>query len=507
MVNKGQNTGTCLAPGTVLHGAAYCYKIIQTLGQGTFGITYLAEACDSTAVNDEATAMYVTVKEFFISKINGRNGTAVTASDDGGYFDHYKRRFVKEAQNLESLHHNNIVKVAEAFESNNTAYYVMEFIDGETLSQYIARRGAVDERRAVALTLEIADALAYMHSRNMLHLDIKPSNVMLRDGHAVLIDFGLSKQYDDKGEPESSTSIGLGTPGYAPVEQANYHEHCGLPATLDIYALGATMMKMLTGIEQMPTASEVLNDGFPTILFRQKGVSAQLTTVVQKAMSPLKKDRYQTVNELKAALLACGSARQGGENTMFEQNGNNGRRTHVGSDNGNDGNNNGSSARANATAQYQGGTAQRQGGNTQHLGGTAQRQGDNSVPGGSNEDIIYKKTKALVWLIAEWLLAFFMLGSSGDVAPDKDGVKLMLLYPVLCVALLWWLIKNRHRLSVSLLKKLRWVITALVIVNTLLLGAWNRSLTEAYFFLSMFLAPVSAYLIMLRKNDGNGHHV
>lgn len=496
MVNNGQNTGTCLAPGTVLHGAAYCYKITQMLGQGTFGITYLAEAYDNTAISDEATAMYVTVKEFFMSKINGRKGTAVTASDDGGYFDHYKRRFVKEAQNLESLHHSNIVKVAEAFESNNTAYYVMEFIDGETLSQYVARRGAVDERRAVALTLEIADALAYMHSRNMLHLDIKPSNVMLRDGHAVLIDFGLSKQYDDKGEPESSTSVGLGTPGYAPVEQANYHEHCGLPATLDIYALGATMMKMLTGIEQMPTASEVLNDGFPTILFRQKGVSAQLTAVVQKAMSPLKKDRYQTMNEMKAALLACGPARPGGENTMFEQCDNNGRRTQTAQmDGGNrNGRNGGSSATANATAQ--------------HHGGTAQHQGGNSAAGGGNDDIIYKKTKALVWLAAEWLLAFFMFGNAGGTGdPDSDGVKLILLYPVLCIGALWWIIKNRHQLPVGLLKKLRWGITALAIVNSLLLGAWNYSLTGAYFFLSIFLAPVSAYLIMMRKNDGNGHYV
>ena len=100
----------------------------------------------------------------------------------------------------------------------------------------------------------------------------------------MLIDFGLSKQFNQSGEPESSTTIGLGTPGYAPIEQANYHEHSGLPATLDIYALGATMMKMLTGVGEMPTASDILNDGFPFGLFAQAGVSEKTTAVVNNCL-------------------------------------------------------------------------------------------------------------------------------------------------------------------------------------------------------------------------------
>ena len=296
------NMTSALPDGTLLRSATTTYKIVRTLGQGSFGITYLAEMNNDGTANASTAAVYVTVKEFFMSKINGRKGTAVTNSDAEGFFDYYKKRFIKEAQNLKSLNHEHIVKVAEAFECNGTAYYAMEYIDGETLSGLISRKGRLMEQEAIDITLQVADALSYMHNRKMLHLDLKPSNIMMRNGEAVLIDFGLSKQFNQSGEPESSTTIGLGTPGYAPIEQANYHEHSGLPATLDIYALGATMMKMLTGVGEMPTASDILNDGFPFGLFAQAGVSEKTTAVVNKAMAPMSKARYQTVAELAQAL-------------------------------------------------------------------------------------------------------------------------------------------------------------------------------------------------------------
>lgn len=296
------NMTSALPDGTLLRSATTTYKIVRTLGQGSFGITYLAEMNNDGTANASTAVVYVTVKEFFMSKINGRKGTAVTNSDAEGFFDYYKKRFIKEAQNLKSLNHEHIVKVAEAFECNGTAYYAMEYIDGETLSGLISRKGRLREQEAIDITLQVADALSYMHNRKMLHLDLKPSNIMMRCGEAVLIDFGLSKQFNQSGEPESSTTIGLGTPGYAPIEQANYHEHSGLPATLDIYALGATMMKMLTGVGEMPTASDILNDGFPFGLFAQAGVSEKTTAVVNKAMAPMSRARYQTVAELAQAL-------------------------------------------------------------------------------------------------------------------------------------------------------------------------------------------------------------
>ena len=146
------STNISLLSGTTLHSPTTAYKIVRTLGQGTFGITYLAEVNVDGALSALGATVYVTVKEFFMSKINGRKGTAVTNSDDGGYFEYYKKRFIKEAQNLKTLNHPNIVKVAETFESNGTAYYVMEYIDGETLSSVINRKGRIHEQQAINLT-------------------------------------------------------------------------------------------------------------------------------------------------------------------------------------------------------------------------------------------------------------------------------------------------------------------------------------------------------------------
>ena len=144
-----------------------------------------------------------------------------------------------------------------------------------------------------------------MHSKGMLHLDVKPANAMVKDdGTVVLIDFGLSKQYAANGEPESSTKVGAGTPGYAPLEQASYREGKGFPTMMDVYALGGTLYKMLTG-QRPPEASEILNDGFPIGEMKQHGVPPQVAACVRKAMAPLKKDRYKTIDQLLSALAQC----------------------------------------------------------------------------------------------------------------------------------------------------------------------------------------------------------
>lgn len=295
------NTTTSLAIGTILHGEAYDYKIMDVLGQGTFGITYKAKVEMKGALGRLDSNMYVAVKEFFMKEVNGRENSSVTSgsTSNGGLFYYYRDKFEREARNLSTLSHSNIVKVLEAFHANGTTYYSMEYIDGISLDKKIAQspQGRMPLTEAIETLKQISAAIAFMHSRNMLHLDVKPGNVMMRkDGTAVLIDFGLSKQYTSDGEPESSTKVGAGTPGYAPIEQASYHEGKGFPTMMDVYALGGTLFKMLTG-QRPPEASEILNEGFPTDSLRQLFIPDNIVNSISKAMAPLKKDRWQTVDE------------------------------------------------------------------------------------------------------------------------------------------------------------------------------------------------------------------
>ena len=288
-----------LCIGTTLQNGKY--TIVKELGHGSFGITY--QATTDVALNGKLGNMNVKVnvaiKEFFMPDLNNRavDGSTVEGTKNTLVVD-YRRKFRREAENLARLHHAGIVKVLEIFDENNTTYYVMEYIEGENLDKYIMRRGHLDENETKVVVCEIASALEYMHKYRMLHLDLKPKNIMHdSNGRVKLIDFGLSKQYTAEGEPESSTSIGMGTPGYAPIEQTNYHQDGTFPVTLDIYAFGATIYKMLTG-QTPPHASDLLEDGFPETMFRNLGVSEHMIGCVKKAMGPTKKSRYQTVDEM-----------------------------------------------------------------------------------------------------------------------------------------------------------------------------------------------------------------
>lgn len=294
MSNINDNT---LKQNTILYGKSHTYTIERVLGQGSFGITYLAmtQVKVSGALGELETTIQVAIKEFFMRDINGREENTVTCGSRGGVYYDYKKKFLREAENLSKLNHPHIVKVLEYFEANNTVYYAMEYVDGGNLDTYIAQHKSLTEAESIEYAKQIGSALSYMHAHKMLHLDLKPGNIMLRKNkEAVLIDFGLSKQYDENGKPETSTTVGSGTPGYAPIEQSNYHEGKDFPATMDVYALGATMYKMLTGIRP-PEASEILNDGFPAYELQKRQVSDSLIASIAKVMSAMKKDRPQSV--------------------------------------------------------------------------------------------------------------------------------------------------------------------------------------------------------------------
>ncbi|MCD8266392.1 MAG: protein kinase, partial [Prevotellaceae bacterium] len=193
--------------------------------------------------------------------------------------------------------HPNIVKVLESFEANGTVYYSMEYIGGGSLDDLILSRGRLSERKTVRLAREICSGLQFMHEHRMLHLDLKPHNIMVRNGHAVLIGFGLSKRYDVSEAPESSSIVGRGTKGYAPLEQNDYQEGNGIPVTIDIYALGGTVFKMLAG-HRPPDASHILNQGFPAADLQGVGVSPWLVELIRECMAPPMMNRPQSASEV-----------------------------------------------------------------------------------------------------------------------------------------------------------------------------------------------------------------
>ena len=289
-----------LTNGTLLQGGKY--RIESVLGQGAYGITYLATTKVKGHLGD--IAVKVAVKEFFSKELNTRkvDGNVSEVSSDS-LAGKYSNMFLREARNLSHLKHDGIVNVLEAFPENNTHYYVMEYVDGGSLDAYIRSKGRLSERETLSLARQIGSALSFMHKNKMLHLDLKPKNIMLRaDGTLCLIDFGLSKQYEADGEPESSTTIGLGTPGYAPLEQGDSDDRKTFAPTLDIYAFGATLFKMLTG-KTPPRASDIFNEGFPEDELLSLEISEETISAIRHAMNPRKGDRPQTVEEFLKELV------------------------------------------------------------------------------------------------------------------------------------------------------------------------------------------------------------
>lgn len=308
-------TSTQLQPGTVIHGTHNDYRIERVLGQGSFGITYVANVRLKGRLGAIESAAMVAIKEFFLRDVSSRNGLRVFSVSDSTLCSDYRRDFLREAQNLSRLDNDHIVKVLETIEENDTVYYVMEYLSGGNLDQHILSHGKLSCREALDIAIQIGEALKCMHAQHMLHLDLKPLNVMRgEDGHIVLIDFGLSKCFGADGQPESSTRIGQGTTGYAPIEQHSFKKADGFMPTLDIYALGATLFKMLTGCVP-PEASVVLNEGLPVDELSSAGVPPAVIALVERAMQPLRRMRHQTVGEFvdeAQRLLASAPSSVGG---------------------------------------------------------------------------------------------------------------------------------------------------------------------------------------------------
>lgn len=243
-----------LQPNTTLQGGKY--KIESMLGQGGFGNTYSGY----NTVFDERVA----IKEFFMQGINDRDeGTgmvSVSLERNKQQFDEQREKFKKEALRVRKLNNPHIVRVHDLFEENGTAYYVMDYVDGENLNQRLKRTNQpLKENEVVDILRQVLDALQEVHANNIWHLDLKPANIMVdRNGTVKLIDFGASKQLNaQKGGATTGTAVSF-TNGFAPREQMEQNYEKFGPWS-DFYALGATIYNLLTN-QRPPMPTDIDDD-------------------------------------------------------------------------------------------------------------------------------------------------------------------------------------------------------------------------------------------------------
>lgn len=274
-----------LPSGSILQGGRY--QIERELGHGGFGFTYLA--------TQKGLNRKVAIKEFFMRDYCERdaNTSQVSLGTSGSreMIERFRRKFIKEAQNIAMLNHANIIRIYDVFEEHGTAYYVMEYLDRGSLRDLVEKHGKLSEQEALFYIKQIASALAYIHERRMNHLDVKPSNVLIDESNnAVLIDFGLAKQYDQEGQQTSTTPVGI-SHGYAPLEQYQRGGVSVFSPASDIYSLGATLYFLLMG-ETPPDANMVNDEGVPSL---PETLSANVVEAIEKAMHPRRKFRLQSV--------------------------------------------------------------------------------------------------------------------------------------------------------------------------------------------------------------------
>ena len=274
-----------LNPGVLLANGEY--QISQVLGQGGFGITYRGV---DTKLNRA-----VALKEFFPEGC-WREGTTVVSAgrwDNSSYTD-AKQRFLQEGQTLGQFNHPGIVQVFYYFEQNNTAYMVMEYLQGKTLADLLKSRGGkLPEADALNYLRVVGQALNVVHQARMLHLDIKPDNIMLpEDGRAVLIDFGAARDFAGRNTTRFTTLL---TPGYAPLEQYGQSLKCA--DYTDVYALGATLYHLVTGRVPVSAIERAAGVALKTAQEINFNLSDRISWGISKAMSMDVNKRPSTVKE------------------------------------------------------------------------------------------------------------------------------------------------------------------------------------------------------------------
>lgn len=270
-----------LQSNTILQGGKY--RIERVLGQGGFGITYLAV---QTSLERN-----VAIKEFFMKDFCSRDNTMMTTGSSK-IADQCRKKFVKEARNLARLSHPNIIGVIDVFEENDTVYYVMPYLTGGSLEDYVKKHGALSESEAMKYVRQIASALKYMHEeQHICHYDVKPANILLDNkGNAVLIDFGISKNYDASGHETTTTPIGM-SEGYAPIEQYQQNVEEFSPVS-DVYALGATLYFLLHGKRPVSAVHRASGTELPI----SEQLSQEIKDLINDSMKVSKRERLKSVD-------------------------------------------------------------------------------------------------------------------------------------------------------------------------------------------------------------------
>ena len=282
-----------LKVGTLLNHAKY--RIEQYLASGGFGNTY--EGVNVSL--DKKCA----IKEFFLKGVVLRDEHTsqvfITHPDNKKAFNSQKEKFTKEARRLSRLDNSHIVRVFDFFEENGTAYYVMDYIEGESLRELQKRTGkALTEQETLSVLTQMLDALKSIHEAGMLHMDIKPANIMIDNkGKCTLIDFGASKQPSVSDGATTSSAMAY-TPGFAPTEQIGGSSDRWGPWT-DFYALGATLYNLLTN--KNPANLDIEVDGADAFKF-PPNVSDSMRSLIQWLMTPKRTERPQNVDAIRNCL-------------------------------------------------------------------------------------------------------------------------------------------------------------------------------------------------------------
>ena len=282
-----------LKVGTLLNHAKY--RIERYLASGGFGNTY--EGVNVSL--DKKCA----IKEFFLKGVVLRDEHTsqvfITHPDNKKAFNSQREKFTKEARRLSRLDNNHIVRVFDFFEENGTAYYVMDYIEGESLRELQKRTGkALTEQETLSVLTQMLDALKSIHEAGLLHMDIKPANIMIDNkGKCTLIDFGASKQPSVSDGATTSSAMAY-TPGFAPTEQIGGSSDRWGPWT-DFYALGATLYNLLTN--KNPANLDIEVDGADAFKF-PPNVSDSMRSLIQWLMTPKRTERPQNVDAIRNCL-------------------------------------------------------------------------------------------------------------------------------------------------------------------------------------------------------------